>query len=411
MKINSDRLVAGYVDHGLREDYQSDISAIRHSVESRNIPLLIKYVKTNDYIIENRVSVEVAARVLRYRALTEMAESTGCRWILTGHTMDDSAETVLLRIRDGALWYECTGIPEQRGNILRPLLSLHRAELRTWVVSQGIPFYEDKTNSDPRFRRNQLRLKVTDYPEFWTESRIKRLHDAGHDLQQSVEGCRKGAQLFIKAYNISRNPSAIGLAINEILRYFDSLIFVPVEVAWGMLASQPDGRLSSVQRRQIVDCLRGNAQTARLELLKGLMFERRGSRIWIYRKPFAAVHRIIVCGTTRITERNAVIRVERRSIEEIPPCGTVVASERILNHPLALRNWQAGDRIKVRHRPTKKIAEWLGEQKIDPLTRNNTLVLVDDAGPVWIVGGTVAERILPHQDEQVVVWISWKTDD
>jgi len=100
--ISADRLVAAHVDHGIRRDAQDDLGVIHDVADRLSIQVISRSVDAPTYARERHLSLEAAARQRRYTALEEMAREMNCRWILTGHTMDDSAETVLMRMRSGA---------------------------------------------------------------------------------------------------------------------------------------------------------------------------------------------------------------------------------------------------------------------------------------------------------------------
>jgi tRNA(Ile)-lysidine synthase len=111
--------------------------------------------------VANGRNVEAVARRLRYAALLDVARSRGLGVIATGHTMDDQAETVLMRALRGAGLAGLAGIrPRIRFNtveLVRPMLRLRRAALRSWLAERGWPFREDSSNNDPRFERNRIR--------------------------------------------------------------------------------------------------------------------------------------------------------------------------------------------------------------------------------------------------------------
>lgn len=108
-------------------------------------------------------SPEGQARLVRYEALEdEMADD---EWLLTGHTMDDQAETILGNILRGAGAGGLSGIPRRRGHIVRPLLDVSRAETRELAALLGLSWIDDPTNLDTSLRRNALRREVIPYLE------------------------------------------------------------------------------------------------------------------------------------------------------------------------------------------------------------------------------------------------------
>jgi tRNA(Ile)-lysidine synthase len=138
-----------HVDHGLRDDSAADAAFVEGLAERLGVPARVDRVE-----IDARSSIEAASRDARYRALTSMADDLGLAHVATAHTLDDQAETVLLRsMRGGSL--DC--IAPQRGRFVRPLLGVRRAELLEWLTSHGIEWRDDPSNADLRFERNWVR--------------------------------------------------------------------------------------------------------------------------------------------------------------------------------------------------------------------------------------------------------------
>src|SRR5207247_570293 len=110
--------------------------------------------------VDSRGSLEAAARESRYAALEGGAARVGAHRIALGHTADDQAETVLMRLLEGAGVRGLAGIPPVRGRIIRPLIELHRAALEAELRRAAIPWVEDPTNRDPKFLRNRIRHEL-----------------------------------------------------------------------------------------------------------------------------------------------------------------------------------------------------------------------------------------------------------
>lgn len=106
------------------------------------------------------LSVEEAARTLRYAFLEEVRQREGFDCILTAHHADDSAETMLLNLLRGTGLRGLTGIPPVRGRIRRPLLGMTRAELARYAEAHHVPHVEDATNEKDDITRNLLRHRV-----------------------------------------------------------------------------------------------------------------------------------------------------------------------------------------------------------------------------------------------------------
>lgn len=146
-----------HVDHGLREGSSEQAQELQRQAEKLGIEITVVEAKIQR---APRESLEQAARRLRYQALTKAAQDSVCDFVATGHTLDDQAETVLLRLIRGAGTRGMAGIPARRDIFLRPLLTYTRSELQAWLNAEGIKWTTDESNSDLSFERNWIRHEV-----------------------------------------------------------------------------------------------------------------------------------------------------------------------------------------------------------------------------------------------------------
>jgi tRNA(Ile)-lysidine synthase len=157
-------LVLGHVHHGLRgADADADEAFVRSLGAALEVPVLERRVAPRALRAggpsRTRPTLQEAARRVRYDALGEMAAAAGAKRIATAHTLDDQAETVLLRLLRGAGPAGLGGIPERSpdGRIVRPLLAVSRAEIERFARRRGLVWREDASNRDPAYARARLR--------------------------------------------------------------------------------------------------------------------------------------------------------------------------------------------------------------------------------------------------------------
>jgi len=150
------RLTAAHVDHALRAESAGEADA----VAARCAELGVSFARRR-VAIGQGAGLEARARRARYRALRAMAAEAGAGWIVTGHTLDDQAETILMRLARGAGPTALLGMREAGpGPIVRPLLDVERAALRSWLARRRIDYREDPSNESLRFERNRVRKLV-----------------------------------------------------------------------------------------------------------------------------------------------------------------------------------------------------------------------------------------------------------
>jgi tRNA(Ile)-lysidine synthetase-like protein len=173
------RLVACYVDHGLRP--QAQVEAEKTQVARLCVAVGIPLRRTE------HLSIEDAARRCRYAALAGVARECGALVIVTGHTADDQIETVLLRLMRGSGLRGLRGIPavstlpgEGSLRLVRPLLFARRSETEAYCTARGESWATDESNSSPRFLRNRVRHELVPLlRDLWSGSEPALLRLAG----------------------------------------------------------------------------------------------------------------------------------------------------------------------------------------------------------------------------------------
>ena len=152
------RFTVCHVEHGIRAgESQEDAAYVEDFCRQRKIAFCCKHVDAQELQRREKLSLEDAARRLRYQALFQCIEETGADFILTAHQKDDQAETFLLRLLRGSGTRGLGAIRFRQDIVLRPLLSLSAAELRQYCTDRGIFWREDSTNEDLYYARNRVR--------------------------------------------------------------------------------------------------------------------------------------------------------------------------------------------------------------------------------------------------------------
>lgn len=159
----SGQLYVGHVDHGLRgNESQEDSRWLATLCQELDVPLIRRTADVRQRAEADGDGIEAAARSERYRALTEIAETLGARYVAVGHHADDQLETVLMRLLRGAGLRGLRGMLPSRSlsrsvTLIRPLLNSTRSELLNYLESLGQSFRTDSSNFDEQFDRNRLR--------------------------------------------------------------------------------------------------------------------------------------------------------------------------------------------------------------------------------------------------------------
>lgn len=155
----------GHVHHGLRgRAADADEAFVRYQAQRIGLPFVSQRVDVRGHARATGLSIEMAARVLRYQALEAMAEAEGCNKAALAHHADDQAETALLRLCRGAGPRGPLGMPKRRmmGRLalIRPLLDIRRETLEAFLKAHRLPWREDAGNRSTDMLRNRVRLRV-----------------------------------------------------------------------------------------------------------------------------------------------------------------------------------------------------------------------------------------------------------
>lgn len=255
---------AVHVNHGLPDSQRMANAA---QAVSRHLGLELDEV----FIDRQTGRSEDALRTARYRALAENSISEEV--VITAHTADDQAETVLHNLLRGAGLDGMAGIPPRRGRFHRPLLGVWRSETREVATLAGLPWEDDPQNDDPRYLRNRLRrhlipLLEADYQPRLRQGLVRLSELAAADLAYLEE---VAAAVPV---GVSRNgwPQIRCTSLAELSQPISSRV---VRRALRMVRGPHGGTAAEVQR--VLDVARG--RTSRTELGKGVIVTRRGDRL------------------------------------------------------------------------------------------------------------------------------------
>lgn len=163
--INFNIYVA-HVNHGVRgEDAKSDQLFVEEIAKNLNLPYYTKNVNMIEYGKEKGISSEEAGRELRYGFFREIIDSVGSGKIAVAHNMNDQAETLIMRFLRGTGIDGLKGMDFKTKDIIRPILGIDRREIEAYIENNNIKTVLDKTNLEPIYSRNKVRLELIPYIE------------------------------------------------------------------------------------------------------------------------------------------------------------------------------------------------------------------------------------------------------
>ena len=372
-----------YVNHGLRsrnilrrEEQMVKKYAARYGLKSTI--LRIKITK-------QKVGIEAAARMLRYRVLGEYLEKTNAQRVVLGHNLDDFVETFLLNVMRGSGMRGFLSIPAVRLPFVRPLINSKKSDILTYLKMRKLPYAIDRTNLSLDYRRNLIRMKVLPI--------LQKINPEIHEtISREVEILRRDDECLWrqagKAYQrIARfDRDCVFLDLNRIVRYNVSLSSRIVMKALRELRGNLDGYES--KHYNAVINLMNKEHGKRLSLPKGLYAAREHDRIVIgYTRPRASFDIPLDIGRRefRIGDYKITLRVfKKRDLKKLDKSFEVFDLD-ALELPLRLRNRRFGDYMQTQI-GRKKVKKIYSERRVVPREREKMLILCDQKGILWILG-------------------------
>ena len=154
-----------YINHNLRDDVDNDIKIVTNFAKENGVKLYVEKIDVKKYAKDNKKSVELAARELRYEMINKTLMEIGYNKIATGHNLDDNVETLVFRLIRGTSIKGLKGIPIKRGNIIRPILHFEKTEIIKFLDEKKVEYVIDYTNFENDYTRNYIRNEI--FPMFF----------------------------------------------------------------------------------------------------------------------------------------------------------------------------------------------------------------------------------------------------
>lgn len=371
------------------EESERDEEFVRQLAIQYNKPFLIKKFETAVYAGNEKCSIQVAARKLRYdwfKTLTGK-EPDKFRFLLTAHHMDDNIETMLMHFFRGTGIEGLTGMPEKNKDLIRPLLSITRNRLKEFAVAQNLNWVEDSSNATDDYTRNYFRNQLIPsltsiFPEVHKNlgKNLRRFSEAAVLYQQALYLQKKklmkpsGAEIHIPIL-LLKKAIPLQTILYEIIREFH---FSPAQTDDVIrLMDSTNGKYVSSTSHRIIKNRRWLIIAPKeVSSVSHIIIEQNESPV------------IFPGGTLRIKEVPA-----GESDPRAFPSGTIGLDADKIQFPLILRKWKAGDYFyPLGMKKKKKLARFFIDEKLSKTAKEKIWVLVTDSQIIWVVGHRIDNR-------------------
>ena len=379
--------IAAHCNFHLRgKDSDKDAAFVFKWCNENNIPLFTIDFDTEEYAATNKISIEMAARELRYNWFEKLRLEQNADVVGIAHHQDDSVETILINLIRGTGIKGLTGIPIVNKHIVRPLLQVSRRQIMEYLSSNKVPYVIDHTNEEEMYTRNIIRLKVL--------PTLKKLNPSVKNSIITTSNNLKEAEKIYNGY--------INQAIEEVLN--NNLIdiaklketYSPQSVLFEILS--PIGFTSSV-----IEDISNN-----LDSIPGKMYHADGFRL-LKDRDYLIISDIEL-GELQNKDKEYLIYADSTDKnlpfsltvhkEEYTPEFEIKRNKAILHcdidklaFPLTLRRWKEGDWfVPFGMKGKKKLSDFFSDNKFSIFQKEETWVLLSDNDVVWIVNHRADNR-------------------
>ena len=390
-------IVAGHLDHAQREESAAQAESFGAWCETKGIPFAGGRADVPAIARERKIGLEEAGREARYAFYASAKRATGCSLVATGHTRSDLAETVVFNLARGTGLAGLSGVPERRGDVVRPLLVFSREETEGYCRAIGYAPFEDPANRDLRHARARVRLAVM--PELReinpaAEAAIARLAALAGEEDRFLDGAAAAA---LERAELPAHPT-LGFLARDVEIAFDrrALEALPrvlfrraLRLAVGALGGSLDANQIATVEAAFAAGEDGSvtAEGGRVTIV----YAREETVVRDLNPAVPARYPLAPHGETASEEFGWAFDAQTQRPTDAPP--TRAAMEVELDRAkvkggLFFRTLGAGDRMTpLGFDHARKLSDLLGEAGLSEAVRRRLPIVCDLVGPVWAPGG------------------------
>ncbi len=354
-----------------------DEELVRRYAEAVHVPFYVRHFDTETYASTHRISIQMAARELRYLWFDDLVQELACDRIAIAHHMNDNIETVFLNLSRGTGLLGLQGILPKRGKLIRPLLFLTAAEIEQYVKLNQIVYRDDASNFSTKYARNKIRIDII--------SKFKEIQpEFEHVFEQNIQNFRDSYQLL---------QSFVEPIRQDLFQAHQGLIYIQKEKLYPHLKNLPlcyelfaPYSFAKNILQDLIDCW---------DKESGRIFESSTHTLLLDREE-------LILQPNKIAEKEEIIiSIEDKEIKWMNYRFEISVADEIsfsntkekayidfdkLIFPLRIRSWQEGDVfIPLGMNGKKKLSDFFINQKLNIYEKSTVPILVNGNGEIiWI---------------------------
>jgi tRNA(Ile)-lysidine synthase len=369
------------------EESERDEQFVQAYAQNLQVPLEVIQFDTSQFAQENKLSIQEAARVLRYQWFDDLKKSGQFDYILLAHHANDNIETLLMNFLRGTGLKGLTAIPAgttKEKRLLRPLLTVQRSDIIFYAQKHGLNWVEDSSNSSLKYTRNYFRHELIPSIE-------KVFPQVENNLLGNIERFTKIYNLYqvmvteLKEKICERRSNEIRVPIKKLEKYLDTSLVYDIIKDYGFGEKQvPDvKKLLKAESGKFIE--NENFQVIR-------------HRNWLIIAPKTLDTAIIAIGKDQQLIRYplGILEFDTQLAGKLKlesDANLALLDIKNIEYPLVLRKWKTGDYFyPLGMTKKKKLSRFFIDQKLSRNIKENTWILESGKRIIWVVGMRIDER-------------------
>ncbi len=370
------------------KESDGDEMLVREICQDRYIPYFIETFDTLEFAKENKLSIQLAARKLRYDWFQEII-SLGFDYVLTAHHLDDNVETFLINFTRGTGLEGLTGIPAQNENVIRPLLPFSREEIENYAKENNIQWREDSSNASDKYFRNKLRHDIVPTLKELNTGFLDSFQNTLNHLQQA-ESLVNDASKLVYEKVVEEKENQLEIHLKPLLQFENYKAYL-----YQWLKAYEFSAWNDIY--DLVEAQSGKQVFSETHVLlkdreKLILTERKSidkSEVFIIESLDSKVNiplKLRFYKGVNIFETNS---------------NCIFVDENKLKFPLTIRKWQEGDYFyPAGMNGKKKLSKYFKDEKYSLLDKENQWLLCSEDQIVWVIGKRADDRFTSKETTQ-----------
>jgi len=385
---NGFSMAVAHCNFGLRgKESDGDEQFVADYCDRHNIAFYTKSFETAEYAYSKGISIEMAARELRYGWFDELIRQNHFDYLATAHHQDDVIETFLINLSRGSGIRGLSGIQPKSGKIIRPMLFTNREEILDYCQRISIAYRTDSTNKDTIYKRNLIRHEIIPL--------LEQVNPAfRRNAQKTIGTLNETGQLFQQRINEIKSVVFSDDELGAMIHIEKLMNFSPLKTILFELVR--DFGFQPEQMDDIIDSL--TKESGRKFYSENYRLIKDRDYLLIVPNPLGQEKLFYIeedCQKLNYPIRLSIEHIERTSVFRYSTNPNVADFDLDkLEFPLILRHWQEGEYFQpLGMKGLKKLSDFFIDGKYSIPEKENAWILASGNRPIWIVGKRLDDRV------------------